>query len=119
MEHKFKVYDIKNKKTGRIIAMQDDENNIWIQNTGIQDRKKNDVFDGDYLLYDTGILRDFMKVKRGKVEFAFYRWNKYDKRWRKSTYQGVETYGETIGNIYEGIKSKRLYNEMQDLGIFN
>ncbi len=45
-------------------------------------------------------------VKYGKVEFSFLD-KPYDKkkdkhtRWHRSTYQGLETYGEIIGNIHD------------------
>lgn len=90
---------------------------VIMQNTGIKDRYRNDVFDGDYILYDTGKFRSFIKVSRGKIEFTFKRWDKYDDKWKSCTYQGTDVYGQVIGNIYEGIKSKRILNEMLEQGI--
>ena len=42
-------------------------------------------------------------VKYGKVEFSFLNKPCNDKsaKWHRTTYQGLETYGEVIGNIYE------------------
>lgn len=90
---------------------------VIMQNTGIKDRYRKDVFDGDYILYDTGKFRSFIKVSRGKIEFTFKRWDKYDDKWKRCTYQGIDTYGQIIGNTYEGIKSKRMLNEMLEQGI--
>lgn len=90
---------------------------ILMQNTGLKDRQGNEIFDGDYILYDTGKFRSFIKVSRGKIEFTFKRWDKYVDKWKRCTYQGIDTYGQVIGNIYEGIKSKRILNEMLEQGI--
>lgn len=93
------------------------DNGIICQSVGIKDRYRNDVFDGDYILYDTGKFRSFIKVSRGKVEFTFRRWDIHDKKWKRCTHQGIDVYGQAIGNIYEGIKSKRILNEMLEQGI--
>lgn len=90
---------------------------ILMQNTGLKDRQDNEIFDGDYILYDTGRFKSLIKVGRGKTEFTFKRWNKYDQKWRCGTCQGIDVYGQVVGNIYEGIKSKRILNEMLEQGI--
>lgn len=90
---------------------------ILMQNTGLKDRQGNEIFDGDYILYDTGRFKSLIKVGRGKITFTFKRWNKYDTKWRNSTYQGIDVYGQVIGNIYEGIKFKKIENEILKEGI--
>ena len=98
-------------------ANNSDENCILMQNSGVVDKNGNDVFEGDYILYDTGKWQNYMMCRRGTVEFAFYRWNDYKNRWQKTTYQGIPTYGVVVGNIYEGTKLKRFYKEMKEKGI--
>ncbi len=130
MKNKFKIYDKKNKKIIKyndktsvfgfiifLIENKENERYVLLEDTGIFDKTKKSVFNGDYILFDSGVVRNFLKVQRKKTNFSFYKWDKDKKRWKKSTCQGIDTYGKVIGNIYEGIKFKRLYYEMLELGI--
>ena len=90
---------------------------ILMQATEIKDKHRNNVYSGDYILYDSGFVRNFKIVTETKLGFAFCSWDKHKKRWRHSTYNGIDTYGEIIGNIYEGVRTKKLYKEMKEIGI--
>lgn len=117
MNFNFKIYN-KTKKTMREniqILRSDDE--VILQATGVVDKEGNEVYDGDYILYESDVVREFKKVTNGKTKMTFWRWDKAKKKWKASTHEGIEIYGKIIGNKYEGIKSKRLYNEMQENGI--
>ena len=115
------IYKVE-KDNGLQEIIEDNNNNneeyILMQATGVKDRHRNFVFSGDYILYDSGVSRNFLIVTETPLGFCFCCWDKYKKRWRHSTYNGIEIYGEIIGNIYEGIKLKKIYKEMKELGIF-
>lgn len=110
------------KDNGLQEIIKDNNNNneeyILMQATGVKDRHENSVFSGDYILYDSGFNRKFFTVKETPLGFYFCCWDKYKKRWKHSTYTGINVYGQIVGNIYEGVKSKRIYKEMKEVGIF-
>ena len=110
------------KDNGLQEIIKDNNNNneeyILMQATGVKDRHENSVFSGDYILYDSGFLRNFLAVTETPLGFCFCSWNKDKKIWKHSTYTGINVYGQIVGNIYEGIKSKRIYKEMKEIGIF-
>lgn len=97
-----KGYDIIEQKH----IMLKRENNFEImQYTGLKDKNGKEIYEGDILLRKCGKFESICLVKFGKVEFSFLYKSRHNEKirkgkWTRGTYQGLDVYGEIIGNIY-------------------
>lgn len=106
----YEALEIKNIGLGKGSVLVDEQVQggdelIWMQYTGLKDRLGKEIYEGDIVEFNYGVLGKF------REEIKFIDGGFWIKRDDGTNYIPSVEYREIIGNIYEGLRSgKKLVN---------